>query len=177
MRIIAETPRLILREMVSEDAAGMFELDSDPEVLLYLGTPPMTQIEQSRDLIRQVQQQYADHGVGRVTVILKSTGEYIGWSGLKFNLPELNGCTRYYDLGYRFLPRFWGCGYGLEAAQASMDYGFNTLQIDSIYAGAMIDNIGSRRILEKVGMTFQNEFVLENIPASWAWYEGKKIRV
>jgi [ribosomal protein S5]-alanine N-acetyltransferase len=50
-KIFIETERLLLREMLPEDAAGMFELDSDPEVLKYIGTQPLTDIQQSRDVM------------------------------------------------------------------------------------------------------------------------------
>ena len=73
MKIIAETSRLILREIELTDDAGMFELDSNPNVLRYIGTPPLTHIDQSRDVIRFIRNQYEQYGVGRLAVILKNS--------------------------------------------------------------------------------------------------------
>src|SRR5690349_13035227 len=74
MQIFATTPRLVLRELHPDDTAGMFELDSDPEVHRYLGQKPLQSIEQSRNVIEFVRRQYADNGIGRWAVIEKDSG-------------------------------------------------------------------------------------------------------
>ena len=56
MRTAIETPRLLLRQIVASDDAGMFELDSDPDVHLFLGKNPVTSIEQSREIIAMLRQ-------------------------------------------------------------------------------------------------------------------------
>jgi ribosomal-protein-alanine N-acetyltransferase len=97
------------------------------------------------------------------------------WSGLKLNLDkkeELNGKRNFYDIGYRFIPRFWGKGYATESALAVLDYGFNELNIKTIFGAAEIDNIASNKVLQKIGLRFINEFHFENGIANW--YELKK---
>lgn len=81
--MILETPRLIIRELLPTDEEGMFAMDSDPEVHRYLGDKPYTDVQQSRENIAIVRQQYRDNGIGRWAVELKNTGEFIGWTGFK----------------------------------------------------------------------------------------------
>ena len=75
-----ETERLLLRELQLSDAEGMFELDSNPNVHLFLGNRPVKNIEESIEYIHFVQKQYKDYGTGRWAVILKETNEFLGWS-------------------------------------------------------------------------------------------------
>ena len=81
MKTSIETERLLLRELLPTDDAGMFELDSNPEVHIYLGNKPVKSIEESREAIANIRQQYLENGIGRWAVILKETGEFIGWFG------------------------------------------------------------------------------------------------
>ena len=89
-----ETERLILRELLPTDVVGMFELDSDPEVHKYLGNNPVRTIEETREIIKIICQQYLDNGIGRWAAIEKTSGEFIGWSGLKF-IREYENNIRY----------------------------------------------------------------------------------
>jgi len=65
MKIVAETDRFFLREILPSDIDGMFELDSDPEVHKYLGNNPVSNRAQIVDTINFVRQQYMDYGIGR----------------------------------------------------------------------------------------------------------------
>lgn len=129
-----ETERLILRKFEENDAERMFLMDSDPEVMKYIGVPTLSDISESQNVIRMIRQQYAENGIGRLAVIEKESNLLIGWSGLKLLTQEINGYQNVYDLGYRFLPEYWGKGYASESAGASLDFGFNGLKIDIIYA-------------------------------------------
>ncbi|MCY1487117.1 hypothetical protein D3C87_204390 [compost metagenome] len=65
MRTSIETERLLLRELLPTDDVGMFELDSNPQVHIYLGNKPVTSIEQVREAIANIRQQYLENGIGR----------------------------------------------------------------------------------------------------------------
>ncbi len=166
MRTSFETERLFCREMLPSDAEGMFELDSSREVNRYLGNNPIKTIEESHDWIRDIRQQYLDNGIGRWAVILKETGEFMGWSGLKVEF-DVNGHERFYDLGFRFIKRYWGNGYATESAKAFVDYGFNELKIPIINAYADFDNVGSQKVLENAGLKFVNEFLFDGTVEYW----------
>jgi ribosomal-protein-alanine N-acetyltransferase len=166
-----ETERLILRELISSDASSMFEMDSDPEVHRYLGNKPVQNRVDCENAIKNILKQYNDNGIGRWAVVLKETNEFIGWSGLKLVKDPINGYQNFYEIGYRFQQKYWGNGYATEAGIAFVDFAFNELNVDSIYAYAEAGNNGSRRILEKLGMQFVNSFEQEG--ELEVWYELK----
>ena len=170
MKFYLETERLILREIQETDIDGMFELDSDKEVHKYLGNNPISTKEQAKVAIGFIIKQYKELGIGRFACIEKSSGKFIGWSGLKLNTGEieaLNGHQNFIDIGYRFIPKYWGKGYGYESAFACLEFGFNKMNYDTIYGAAEIENVGSNKILSKIGLHFVNEFIYENVKVNW----------
>jgi len=167
MKIFAETERLLLREFLPTDAHGMFELDSDPEVHRYLGNKPVQSIEQSQEMIAFIRQQYLDNGIGRWAVIEKATSEFIGWAGLKLVREPINYHVDFYDVGYRFIRHYWGQGYATEAAQASVEYGFQVLHLPMLYAIADMRNLASRAVLAKVGLHHAGIFNYDSVPTAW----------
>ncbi|CAH0219262.1 GNAT family N-acetyltransferase [Chryseobacterium sp. Bi04] len=169
MRI--ETDRLILRRLEDTDCERMFILHSDPEVMKYL-EKPITHIQESKDMIKMIQKQYEENGVGRLAVIEKESGLMIGWSGLKLLTEPINNHVNTLDLGYRFIPEFWGKGYAMETAKAALHYGFNELNADFIYAYADSGNTGSNYILGKLGFERTGEF--EDSGAICFWYKLKR---
>lgn len=151
--IILETERLYLREMTPEDAESAYLLNLDPEVIRYTGDNPFESVEDAKTFLEKYTH-YRQYGFGRWAVILKETGEYLGWCGLKYT-PELDE----FDIGYRFMQKFWGFGYATEAAEACMQYGFEKLGIPVIVGRAMPENTASVRVLEKIGLTYlENRF-------------------
>ncbi|MCU7618603.1 GNAT family N-acetyltransferase [Chryseobacterium sp. PBS4-4] len=167
-----ETERLILRKLEDHDAERMFLLDSNPEVMKYIGIPTLSKLEESKKVIQMIQQQYQDNGLGRLAVIEKESGLLIGWSGLKLYTGEINGYQNFYELGYRFLPESWGKGYAFESAKASLDFGFNDLHIEIIYAYAHQENAASHNVLTKLGFEKTGEFTEPD--GICFWYELKK---
>lgn len=166
-----ETERLILRELQLSDADGMFELDSNPNVHLFLGNRPVKHIKESIEYIENIQKQYQNYGIGRWAVILKETNEFIGWSGIKYITDEINKHQNFYELGYRFIEEHWGKGYASEAGKAFVDYAFKELKAEVLYAYADAGNEGSRKILEKLGFHFVNSFSYQE--ELEVWYELK----
>lgn len=162
-----ETERLILRELTANDAAGMFELDADPLVSKYLHQKPFTSIDQARKVIDYVLQQYRDHGIGRWAVIKKDTNQFIGWSGLKLITEPINNHVNFYDIGYRFISRFWGKGYATESARPALQYGFDVLQTDMIYGMCAVENIASANVLQKLGLQYIEDFNHRDIAHKW----------
>ncbi|MES2589577.1 MAG: GNAT family N-acetyltransferase [Bacteroidota bacterium] len=122
-----ETERLYLRKIETSDDVAMFELDSNPEVCTYLGNKPVKDMEEIRSIIQMIHKQYEENGIGRWAVIEKASNNFIGWSGLKLVKEPINNQVNFYDLGYRFMPRYWNKGYASEAAKAWIDFAFNEL--------------------------------------------------
>jgi len=106
MKILAETERLILRDILPTDVEGMYQLDAAPEVHKYLGNKPVASREQTVEVINFIRQQYIDNGIGRWAIINKKSNEFLGWTGLKLVTDETNRHKNYYDLGYRLVKKY-----------------------------------------------------------------------
>lgn len=154
-----ETDRLLMREFLAEDAEDMYHLNNDPEVMQYTGDIAFANSQEALDLITKYDQ-YRKYQLGRLTIIRKIDGAFLGWCGLKF-LQD----TKEVDLGYRFKKQFWGKGYATEACYANLQYGFSFPHINVIIGRTRIDNTPSIRVLEKMGMKFQREFLWEGMPS------------
>ncbi|WP_107808593.1 GNAT family N-acetyltransferase [Elizabethkingia sp. YR214] len=161
-----------MRPFEETDAEDLFLLDSNSEVMKYVGGVVSTEIEQSRQVIEFIQKQYKENGVGRLAVIEKSSNVLIGWSGLKYLTKEINGMKNVYELGYRFLPEYWGKGYATETAIAALNYAFNEIKTDIVYAMAVTENVGSNRVLQKLGFEELGTF-LDNGDMCY-WYKLEK---
>jgi ribosomal-protein-alanine N-acetyltransferase len=168
MKIFAQTPRLLFREIIHDDADAFFEMDSDPEVHKYLGNEPVVDKEKIHEVINFIQQQYTENGIGRWAIIEKSTNAFVGWGGLKLVKVLTNNHIDYYDMGYRINRKYWLNGIASESAVASLAYGFEVLQLKEIFASAHVENAGSNKILLKCGMKFLETFYYdESILCNW----------
>ena len=146
-----ETPRLTLREMQPDDAADMFRLNEDPDVVRYTGDTAFASLEEAQSLV-QGYTQYRQYQRGRLLLHEKATGEFVGWCGLKYLAEEDET-----DLGYRLLRSDWGKGYATEAGQVCLQYGFEVLQLPRIIARALPANPASLRVMQKLGMVPEKE--------------------
>ncbi len=170
MNFYIETERLILRDVRDCDLEGMFELDSNLEVHKYLGNKPIKSKDKAQFYIDSIKSQYIDRGIGRFSAIEKSTGNFIGWSGLKFNTGDketLGDKRDFYDIGYRFIPRYWNKGYARESAIAILHYGFKNLNIQTIVGASETENIASNKVLQKIGLKFIEVFPYDDVMINW----------
>lgn len=171
MDLILETDRLLLRPMELSDADGLFAMDSNPLVHKYLWQKPSQNIEEIFRVIEYLQKQYQENNIGRFATILKETGEFIGWTGIKYiNDHVENGNTNFYDYGYRLNEKFWNKGYATEASIAWLDYGFDQMKIDKMNAYTHSENGASNHILQKVGMQWIEDY-LDNDGVLWKWWQ------
>lgn len=171
MNLQLETPRLILRPLEMSDAEAMFVMDSNPEVHKYLWQKPVKEIEEVTKVIEYVQAQYQRNKIGRFATIIKETGEFIGWTGIKFVDDHTeNGYTNFYDYGYRLNEKFWGKGYATEATKAWIDFAFNQMKIAEMNAYTHTNNDASNHILKKTGFNFMEEYTAED-GIQWNWWQ------
>ena len=159
MHIVLETSRLTLRRFTQADAQLLLQLNSNPEVLKYLHEPLLKTEEQALHVINTIIFPQYKNNLGRWAIHLKTNNQFIGWCGLKY-LSESNEI----DLGYRLMQQYWGNGYAFEAAKHTVDYGFNQLHLNTIVGRAHIENTASLKILQKVGMQFIKDEVVDNCP-------------
>lgn len=161
------TQRLLLRPVEMTDADGFYELDSNPAVHAYLGGHVVTKQEQSEAIILHLQKQYRENRIGRWAVIEQESGRFAGWSGLKLVNTHTNGHILFYDLGYRFIPDFWGKGYATEAGKVWVQYAFDTLRTNRLFASADSKNKASIAVLQKLGFVADGEYLYEYRPQIW----------
>ena len=167
---IIETKRTILRRFTLDDADAVYELNSNPEVQKYTGDELVDSLERAKEIITNVSfKDYNTYGYGRWAVVHKKDDKVIGFAGLKY-LPEIDET----DIGYRFLPEYWGRGLATEVSIPTIDYGFETLQLDRIIGIAMKENIASWKIIEKLGMTFYKTDEYLGDGGAYLWYKLEK---
>ena len=169
---IIETKRLILREFTIDDYEAVYEFNSNKEVHKYTGDEIINSLERAKEIIEQIWlKDYEKYGYGRWAVIYKPENKIIGFAGLKY-LSEI----RETDIGYRLLPKYWGMGIASEVAKPIIDFGFNQLNLERIIGIAMPENIGSWKVLEKIGLTFYkvDEYAGDEDGKKNNWYEINK---
>ena len=145
MKKILETPRLILREYTPEDAENLLQLNSDAELLRFVNKKPTESLDEALAQIAIFQQQYAEKGYGRWAVILKTTGEHVGYCGLKYRNAEADPRRDFTDIGYRFERKHWKSGFATEAARACLEFGFEHLDLQRLVGCAPVENKQSIR--------------------------------
>jgi RimJ/RimL family protein N-acetyltransferase len=148
---ILETERLILRRFTFEDAPFILELLNDSSFLRFVGDKGVRNLEDAKGyILNGPMASYERFGFGLWLVRLKATGESLGMCGLikRDTLPDV-------DIGFAFLPRFWGLEYAVEAAAAVRDYGRDVRGLKRLVAITDRVNKGSIRVLEKTGLRFE----------------------
>jgi ribosomal-protein-alanine N-acetyltransferase len=175
MDLTLETKRLLLRPLELSDAEAFFAMDNNPNVHKYLWQQPTQKVSEIIKVIEMVQKQYEDNGIGRFATILKETGEFIGWTGIKFVNDHIeNGNTNFYDYGYRLDEKFWNEGYATEASLVWLEYGFNQMKIEKMNAYTHAENGASNHILQKVGFQFMEDYP-DKEGVIWKWWMMKNL--
>lgn len=159
MHIILQTPRLILRRFTEADAPLILSLNSDPDVVKYLHEPTLESEAHAAEILQDIILPQYKNNLGRWAIHVKNGMDFIGWCGLKYR-SEIDEI----DLGYRLMQKAWGKGYATEAAKHTLEYGLNTLNLKEIKACAHIENAASIKILEKIGMNFISEGIVDDCP-------------
>ena len=178
MDLTLESERLLYRPFELSDAQALFEMDSNPNVHKYLWQKPTLDINESIQIIEMLQKQYKENGIGRFATILKETGEFIGWTGIKFVNDHIeNGNTNFYDYGYRLNEKFWNQGFATEATRTWLYYGFNEMKITEMNAYTHSENGASNHILSKSGFLFIEDYP-DKDGITWKWWqlENKSIK-
>jgi ribosomal-protein-alanine N-acetyltransferase len=147
-----ETARLLLRAFTPADLDELHLITRDPEVMRYIGDGhTLSRAETGRNLSAIISA-FGRRGFGRWAVVLKETGALAGYCGFGLGSEEV-GVELAYLLG-RFA---WGRGYATEAGTACLRYGFENLGLASIAAITRPENFRSRRVMERLKMSFVEE--------------------
>jgi RimJ/RimL family protein N-acetyltransferase len=147
---VLETDRLVLRRMSVDDAEFELRLLNEPSFLRFIGDRGVRTLEDARAyILKGPVDMYERLGFGLYITELKGEGVPIGICGLvkRDFLEDV-------DLGFAFLPGFWGQGYASEAAAAVMEHAKGALGLKRLVAITNPDNQSSIRLLEKLGFRF-----------------------
>ena len=150
---VIDTGRLVLRKFTLDDLEAFFALCSRPEIIRYAQSTPLASLDEARAMMHAAPfHDYATHGYGRFACVWKETGEVIGFSGLKY-VPEISDT----ELGYRFLPEYWGQGLATEAGRASIEFARSDLGLERLVALVHPGNVASASVVTKLGFAVEKQ--------------------
>ncbi|HZO71173.1 MAG TPA: GNAT family N-acetyltransferase [Ktedonobacteraceae bacterium] len=157
MQIFLETERMVLRRFTAADVDHLVDLDSDPEVMRFLtGGIPTPREAIQNDILPAFLRSYEPFpGFGVFAAIEKESGEFLGWFSFR---PKDVTCRDEVSLGYRLRRSVWGRGYATEGVRALIRLGFTELGVQRVVATTYQDNLASRRVMEKAGLSLVRTF-------------------
>ncbi len=157
------TSRLRLRHWVDGDFEPLVAMCADPRVMEF--SPSILSRVETDAMWKRIHEHFARHGFGPWA--MEVDGEFAGSMGLDWIRYETH-FTPCVEIGYRLRPEFWGRGLATEGAQVALRHGFESLGFHEIVGLTTPANYRSRRVMEKIGFIFSEEFdhpsIAENHP-------------
>lgn len=158
---ILETPRLIVRRWIADDAEALHAICSDPNVMRYVGDGTPWSREKTRQFIEDAVATEQTHGYCRWPLVVKDAGLLAGFCGF---IPAEQGA----EMGWRLASQFWGRGLATEAAEAVLKFGADSLGFRRVTATVHCENRASLRVAEKLGMSVETRNEPSNrVVLSW----------
>ena len=146
-----ESERLVLRKLRRTDAEDMFAYASLPRSSRYLSWSEHPDIIHTKRYLTYLESRYRAAQFFDFAIVLRDSGRMIGTIGF-VNIDETNNLA---EVGYVLHPDFWNCGIMTEALSCLLRFGFEEVGLHRIEAMYMEENLASRRVMEKCGMTFE----------------------
>jgi len=160
-RMVLETPRLILRELVPEDEDALAAMFADPEVMRWIGTGGIRTRQHAREVIEKQLREYREHGYGEWATILRGPDELIGLCGL-IRWQDIDGVEET-EVAYLLARHAWGHGYATEAAVAIRDWAIRKLGRDRLVSLTYHDNVASMNVARKNGMSWEKDVTFKGV--------------
>ncbi len=152
---IFTSKRLGFRDWKASDAPKLHTINSDKEVMEFF--PSFPSKEDTIDFVKRMQFQFKTKGYCYFATDCLDTKEFIGFIGLSYQTYKAP-FTPYIDIGWRIEKKHWNKGFATEGAKACLNYAFENLKVESIYAIAPKINKKSEAIMRKIGMQKIVEF-------------------
>jgi len=149
--IFLETERLIIKQTTLEDLDNLCVLQSDNEVMKYVGKGVRTPAE-VKHWLEQAFLHHQRHGFSFGSLFEKESGNFIGQGGMMYF--DYDDTQPDIEVGYRLSKNYWNKGYATELSKASIAWGFKNLNVNKLTAFINPENEKSRRVLDKVGMNY-----------------------
>jgi len=145
------TERLLLRRWRAKDRERLAAMNADRRVMEHF--PAVLTREESDALAARMEAHFEEHGFGRWVVEIVEVTPFAGFVGL--SIPQYETpFTPCVEIGWRLSAEFWGRGYATEGARAALSFGFEVLRLKEIVSFTVPQNFRSRRVMEKIGMTY-----------------------
>lgn len=172
-RIITETERLIIREMVQSDFDALCKILCDEEVMRAAYESAFS-VEEVQNWMSRHFKRYEEYGFGLWVVVLKETNEMIGQCGLTIQSWREKEIL---EIGYLFQKAYWHKGYATEAAIACKEYAFSVLNASSVYSMIRDTHIASQNVAVRNGMKVVDRFTknFRYVDMGFFLYCAKKI--
>jgi RimJ/RimL family protein N-acetyltransferase len=159
--MILETPRMTFRPFCEDDVDLMAQLFANGDFMRFSSTGVYTKREQTEVFVQKVIGWDRAGVPSQFAVIIRSNGTLVGYCGF-FHHPE-HGIEDI-EIGYRLHPDYWNRGLATEAARAVRDHGFRDWKLARVISLIHPENIPSRRVAEKNGMTVEKEIMFRGFP-------------
>ena len=145
-----ETERLILRFITQSDFENVHALNSNEEIAEFNTSEIPENIEETKAILENWILENSKENTQRFTfaIELKNDTQFIGLIGINLGRIKYKNA----EVWFKFDTKFWGKGFATEALKEILNFGFNDLKLHRIEAGCAVENIGSIKVLEKVGM-------------------------
>lgn len=148
-----ETERLVLRRFAENDISDVYEnYGSDPLVNIYIDFAPCSTMEGADEFIKMHVSRY-DKDLDFYGWAITLDGVVIGSIGL-FDVCQEEESA---EIGYSLGSRWWGKGFGSEAAKSVIDFAFDEIALKRVYGSHHPENIGSGKVMMKAGMKYEGE--------------------
>ena len=154
-----ETERLLLLRMRAEDADDMVAMQHDNRFIEVFGH--RTPEERVRRGVVRAEEDWDRLGYGWWTLRDRESGAFVGCGGIQ---PVTIDGVDEVELGYALRPEWWGRGLATEVSSAAFALAFESLELPNVVAFTMPSNLRSRRVMEKVGFTFERDIVWSELP-------------
>ena len=151
---IAETERLIFRQLKPDDAKDLHRIYSNPETMKFMGDYKESVENERNNIQKHIEKYYNQLGFGLWATVLKENNRLIGRCGLLYQEIE---SARDLEFAYLIDRDFWGRGLATEAAREIMNLGFNQFGFTQIIAVIKPENEASIRVAEKCGLNYERE--------------------
>lgn len=167
------TSRLIFRPVKAEDLVRLFAINGDPATNQFNPAGPLSDVHQAASVLDEWMSHWEKNGYGQWAIATRASADYvIGFGGIALrnylDVERLN-------LGYRFDVSVWGKGYATELGRAALEYSFDELGMQDVFALVRPAHLASISVLEKIGM--QRVDALDDVPGQPPSHVYKTSRV
>lgn len=161
---ILQTERLIIRPVSEQDINDVHPLQSLPEITRFNTADIPKNIQETEAVLSGW---FADPKNLVFAIETADTNQFIGLIGIKLGREKYRNA----EIWFKIYSEFWNKGFTTEAVKRIIRFGFEDLQLHRIEAGCAVENTGSIRVLEKVGM-LREAHTRKALPLQTGWSDG-----